>query len=249
MLDKVYKEKIFNEEMNNIIRKISEKNFDESVHNEILKFSKGVFENRYLLEAKKQKDKWSIKTSAEFSNYLVRKCLENESGKIKITGVAVSTFDLASEMKFPVENVKKYMGIQQAIINTEISPEEIIRLVNKYPRVHFGLSFKTNNSELKIKAKAPKSGKPGKKGDDEAPKADFCSLKTSDREIMKDLFFDLHDFSEVKIKHTIIIEKIEIPKGETNPIKMRENSIREGKVIRKIIVDERKSEKEYEFRA
>ena len=58
------------------------------------------------------------------------------------------------------------------------------------------LLFKTNNSELKIKGKAPKSGKPGKKGDDEAPKADFCSLKTSDREIMKDLFFDLHDFSE-----------------------------------------------------
>mgnify|MGYP001578492134 FL=1 len=234
--------------MNNIIRKISEKNFDESVHNEILKFSKGVFENRYLIEAKKQKDKFSIKTSAEFSNYLVRKCLENESEKIKIMGIIVSTFDLVTEMKFPVENVKKYMGIQQAIINTEVSPEEIIGLMNKYPRVHFGLSFKTKDFELKIKAKAPKSGKPGKKGDEEGPKADFCSLKTSDREIIKDLFFEMDDFKEVKINHTIVIEKIEIPKGESNPIKMRENSIREGKIIRKIDVDGKKSEKEFYLR-
>ncbi len=235
--------------MENIIRKISEKRFDNSVHDDLVRFSKGIFDNRYLLEAKKQKDKWSIKTSAEFSNFLVRRCLEKNPRSIDIKGVIVSTFDLASEMKFPVENVKKYMGIQQAIINTTANASDIIELMEKYPRVHFGLSFILEGYELKIKAKAPKSGKPGKKGEDEAPKADFCSLKTSDKEIIKDLFFDLHDFSEVKINHTIIIEKIEIPKGETNPIKMRENSIREGKIIRKIDVDGKKSEKEYEFRA
>ena len=60
--------------MSSVLKKIFSEQSDEEVHNEFIKFGKGVFENRYLLEAKKQKDKWAIKTSAEFSNFLVRSC-------------------------------------------------------------------------------------------------------------------------------------------------------------------------------
>jgi hypothetical protein len=118
----------------------------------------------------------------------------------------------------------------------------------KYPRVHFGLSFKTENSELKIKAKAPKSGKPSSKGN-EGPKADFCNLKTNDNELVDEVFFDCKDFKEIKLNHTIQIDSITIPEDAKTPEEMREKAIRKGKVIRKIDKDGVKEEKEAEFEA
>ena len=138
------------------------------------------------------------------------------------------------------------MGIKQFLIDGLIRGEKIISLMNKYPKVFFALSFKISDYELKIKAKAPKSGKPGAKGED-GPKADFCSLKTTDFSLVKDLFFDFPDFKEISINHTIEINSIEVPSGNMAPEEMREKSIRLGKVIRKIKVDgvEKRSEKEF----
>lgn len=80
------------------------------------------------------------------------------------------------------------------------------------------------------------SGKPGSKKEG-GPKADFCSLKTVDDEIIADLFFDISDFKEVKIIYTVQIYSIEIPREITDPKETREKSIRKGKIIRKIAVD------------
>ena len=62
---------------------------------------------------------------------------------------------------------------------------EIIDLLNKFPKAFFALSFETEDeTKLKIKAKAPKSGKPGTKGE-EVPKPDFCKLITKDKKIVE----------------------------------------------------------------
>jgi hypothetical protein len=190
--------------MSGVLKKIFSGKSDEEVHLEFIKYGKGVFENKYVVKAKKQKDKWSIKTSAEFANFFVRRCLEKTSEEIDVKGVIVSTFDLTAEMDFEVEKVKKFMGIQQAVINTKISPEKILKLMDKYPRVFFALSFKTPGYELKIKPKSPKSAKPSSKGE-KGPKANFCSLKTDDKDIVDDVLFDFPSFKEIEINHTMVL--------------------------------------------
>ena len=234
--------------MESVIQKIANKNFDEEVHNEFTKFSRGIFQNRYLIEAKRQKDKWSIKTSSEFANFLVKSLLEKESIDLPIKGIIVSTLDITSGSGIPVENIKKYIGIQQAVINTTISPKRVLDLMNKYPKGFFALSFKTQDSELKIKEKAPKSGKPASKGDD-GPKADFCALKTTNEHLVRSLLFDCPPAIETKIVHTLEITDIKIPKGISDPKELREKAVRKGRLIGYINADGKKIEKSYDFEA
>ena len=235
--------------MKNTIRKIFFDEIDEKVHDEFVKYSRGVFNNRYLIESKKQPEKWSIKTSSEFANYFVKIGLEKASGKIRVVGAIISTLDLSKDLDFEIEDIKGYMGIKQNIVNSEVEANKILALINKYPKVFFALSFSLPNFELKIKAKAPKSGKPGKNGDDENPKVDFCTLKTNDKNIIDDLFFDFPEFKEISIKHTVEIKDIEIPKGEKDPSKIRENAKRKGVLKRIIRVDGRQEIKQKEFTA
>lgn len=222
---------------------------DENVHSDFIKFSRGVFENRYLIEGKKQKDKWALKTSAEFANFFVKRCLEKARGEIAVSGAIILTKDIRSEFKFPIENVKSYMGIKQFLINSKIDAGKILEIMKKYPRAFYALSFSSADCELKIKAKPPKSGKPGSKskGENGEPKADFCSLKTSDFEIVKDLVFDFPSFNEIKIKHTIEIRDIELPKNAKTPEETREMAIRKGIIKRFIDVDGKKEVKEIKF--
>ena len=232
--------------MKNIINKIFSEQIDEEVHSEFIKFSRGIFENRYLLEGRKQPEKWSIKSSSEFANYFVRRGLENTPGRIKITGAIISTLDLTKDIVFKIEETKRYMGIKQLIINSEIDAKEIINLMNKYPRVFFALSFSIQGYELRIKAKAPKSGKPGTKSEGE-PKTNFCFLKTTDNSLVEDLFFDSLGFKEIAIKHTLEVKDIEISENEKDPVKMRERAIRKGVLVRKITVDDKTERKEFPF--
>lgn len=234
--------------MKSVIYKIFSGEVDEEVHGEFIKFSRGVFDNRYLVEGKRQANKWAIKTSNEFANFFVRKVLEDASGEIKIKGIIVSTSDLEGDCEFEVDNVKKYMGIKQLVVDCATTPEKILDLMDKHPRAFYALSFSTGDYDLKVKAKPPKSAKPGTKTkDDEGPKADFCSLKTANKEIVDDLFFDVADFKEAKINHTVEIKEIEIPKDAKTPEEMREKAVRKGVIKRFLNVDGEKSEKEKEF--
>src|SRR3989344_2837867 len=112
--------------MENAIRKIFFGKIDEEVHSDFLKFSRGVFENRYLLEGKRQKDKWSVKTSSEFANFLVQRCLEKVKGNAAVKGIIVTTLKIENELGFPIANVKKYQGINQFVIDCEIDSEKIL---------------------------------------------------------------------------------------------------------------------------
>lgn len=226
-----------------VIQKIFSGKRDEEIHSDFVKFSKGVFNDKYLVEAKKQKGRWNIKTGSEFANFLVRKCLEKTNGEIDIKGVIVATFHIKDDVDFPIEKLKQFMGIKQSVINSRISVDKILKLMQKYPRAFFALSFSTPDADLKIKAKAPKSAKPvtaGKK----AVKVNFCSIKTSDPEIIYDLLFDCKNEDEVAIKHTIQINEIILPKDAKTPEEMRERAIRKGKIIRIIKTGEKEAEKE-----
>src|SRR3989344_3361200 len=192
----------------NFIKKIFDDKIDNCVHLQFQKFSRGEFRNRALIEAKNSNGKFTIKTSAEFANELVRDSAEKlGSQKTKITGAIISTADLKNELNF--KNIKQFHGVKRYLIENEMSGNEIIRLLDKFPKNFFALSFSVGDSVLKIKPKAPKSGKHGK--ETEEIKVDFCSLKTFDSEIGKNFVFEKPDFKRAEIRHTFLIEKIEIP--------------------------------------
>jgi len=241
----VYKRTNFlmiNLNMENIIKRIFSGKSDAAVHSEFIKFSKGTFTNKYLIDAKKQKDKWSIKTSAEFANFLVRSCLEKVKGEIAVKGVIISTFRIENA-EFPIAEIKNAMGTKKAVIDTTTSPEKIIKLMDQYPRIFYALSFSNSDFDLKIKAKAAKSAKPSTTGDKEV-KAEFCSLKTNNLDLVKDLLFDCENEPFVSIKHTLQIDQVTFPKNEKDPVQVREKSVRKGKIIRIITTGEEETKKE-----
>lgn len=218
---------------------------EEEIHNEFIKFSRGEFNSKYLIQAKKQKDKWVIKTGPEFVNAVVKLCLDKAPEKIKMTGVIVSTMKIEASF---IKGIKQFMGIKQHKVDGEMDKKDLLEMMQKNPRVFYALSFSTPSCELKVKAKAPKSAKPSTSGDKEKV-ADFVSLKTTDEDIVKELFFDYPNFQEIAIRHTLKITDTIYPKDFKNmkPEEVREKSKRKGIVVRNVEVDGQKKTSEASF--
>lgn len=236
----------------NFVKKIADKNFDEQVHLQFQKFSRGQFPNRALIDAKNSNGNYTIKTSAEFANELVRVVAEKLGpNKTKVTGAIVSTSDLKENLKY--KEIKQFQGVKRYMIDSEMTGEDLIDLLNKFPKTFFALSFSVpkDNTSLKIKPKAPKSGKP-KTNEDERPKADFCTLKTTDKKLAEEFIFEKTGFKKAQISHDFLINDIEIPeelKGSDDFAKMREMSKRVGKIIRKAMIDDAEKISELDFEA
>jgi len=227
----------------NFIKKIFDGAVDESVHLQFQKFSKGEFRNRALIEAKKTGKGYTIKTSVEFANGLVRAVAEKlGEGSVRVTGAIVSTQDLTGELEF--KEKKQFQGVKRYLINTEMSGIEIIGLLEKFPKNFFALTFEVGDMKLKIKPKAPKSGKPGKDG---LPVADFCNLKTSDKSIVGSFVFETGNFKEARINHTFFIDEIIMPNDEEDFAKIREMAKRKGRVVRTAMIDGVEMKKEFNF--
>jgi len=231
----------------NFIKRVFNNEINEEVHLQFQKFSRGEFTNRAVIKVKKVKNIYTITTTAEFANELVRVVAEKLGDeKAKITGAVISTIDLGSEINFQTR--KQFMGIKQYGINREMSGNEIKNLIDKLPKAFFALTFNSEKGDiLKIKAKAPKSAKPKTK--DEAPKPDFCKLVTSDEKIVKDFVWEKSDFKDALIAHDFIITEIIAPRDEKDFAKMREMAKRKGKIIRRAEIDGVKKVEEKEFEA
>ena len=92
------------------IKKIFEDKIDNFVHLQFQKFSKGEFTNRALIRAKCSGSKYTIFTSAEFANGLVRTIAEKLGNeKTKVTGAIISTNDLKNEIEF--KEIKQFQGV------------------------------------------------------------------------------------------------------------------------------------------
>lgn len=233
-----------------VIKKIFDGVFDNEVHVAFLKFGRGNYRDKYLIEGKKQAKNWAIKTGAEYANFLVRKCLEGVGENVKMKGVIVSTLDLRDEIEFDLKKVSNFQGVRKHVVDGEVSKENVLALMEKYPKAFFALSFKNDDFDLKIKAKAPTSGKPGKEKEG-GPQADFCSLKTTDKGIVDGLFFDIVDFEKVRVKHEIEVTDIIYPADMANlkPAEIRELAKRKGVLKRIADVDGDVRESETEFTA
>lgn len=234
----------------NFIKKIFDKRVDKEVHLQFQKFSKGEFTNRALINAKNSSGKYTIKTGAEFANDLVRIMAKKLGDRTtQITGAVVSTSDLKDKLDF--KEIKQFQGVKKYLIDKEMSGKDILKLLEDFPKTFFALTFNVEEEKLKIKPKAPKSGKPGKK-DKEGPKAEFCSLKTTDKAIADSFIFEKPDFKLAEINHTFLIKDIVVPedlKSSKDFAKIREESKRKGKIIRKAKIDEQDMTQEFELEA
>ena len=240
----------------NFLKKVWDDNIDDIVHLQFQKFSKGEFKNKALISASASKDSYKILTTYEYANEFVRALAEKLGDKkAKVTGIIVSTLNLKENPEFHKIlahcEVKQFMGVKQFKISQEFTGKEITDLLDKFPKAFFALSFSVGEEILKIKPKAPKSGKPGSKGE-EVPKIDFCSLKTTDKKIAESFIFENPEFKEAKISHDFLIERIEIPeelKNSEDFALVREKSKRVGKILRKAEIDGKKIIEELELRA
>ena len=236
--------------MTNFIKKIFDKKSDHLVHLQFQKFSRGEFRNKAELFAKNSNGKYSVYATADFANDLVRDMAEKlGSNKTEVTGAVVSTSDMTGKIKFKTK--KQFQGVKNYAIEGEMSGHEIIKLLDEFPKTFFALSFKTADSEIKIKPKAPKSPKssPPKEGE-EKKKPDFCKLTTTDKKMASEFVFEKHDFKTAEITHTYFIESIKVPehlKNEKDFAKVREGSLRVGKIVRDATIDGEKRKTESEF--
>ena len=218
----------------NFIKKVFGEEVDEEVHLQFQKFSRGEFTNRAVIKAKRVKNNYTISTTAEFANELVRIVAEKLGDeKTHVTGAIISTLNLDKELDF--KSKKQFMGIKQYIIDKHMSGHEIVNLVNKLPKVFFALSFSGKGDVLKIKPKVPKSAKPKTK--EEALKPDFCKLTTSDEKIAKDFIWEKSDFKDAEISHDFIIKELIVLKDEKDFAVAREIAKRKGIIIRRATID------------
>ena len=216
---------------------------DELVHGQFQKFSRGIFKNRALIKSSKSAKGFSLATSSEYANELVR-TLASKLGdkKAQVTGVVVSTLDLKN--KLPYKDIRQFMGIKQYVIEGEMSGNEIIKLQDNAPDAFFALSLSFGDMELKIKPKAPKSAKPSTS--EKGPKIDFCKLKTTDSNIIEHFVIE-KGWKSLEVNHTYVIDDIILPSGISDPNEIRRLAKRKGKIVRKAIIDGREVGSEKDF--
>jgi len=238
----------------NFIKKIFSEKVDDAVHLQFQKFGKGEFKNKAIISARNSKEKFTISTGPEFANEIVRMLAEKlEDNETKVTGAIITTIDLTGQLDFKTK--KQFQGVKNYGIEGIFSGKKIIEFLNRFPRAFFALSFEVQGKGLsvKIKPKSPRSTKPKTKED--APKADFCKITSKnqgispeDNWLLNDFIFETASFKQAEVKHEFIITDLIIQKDEKDYLKIREEAIRKGKIIRTAIIDGKEIKTEKEFK-
>jgi len=233
------------------INKIFDDEVDDLAHIQFIKYSRGEFKYKAMVAVKAQaKGIFKVGTTAEYGNELVRYLAEKVGdSQVKVSGVIMTTQNLDGE--FDYDDKKNALGVKKYVLDREMTGSKILELLDKFPKCFFGLSMKVGDTDLKIKPKSPKSPKPGNKADSEI-KIDFCKLKTDDKDLVNGLLFDVKDFKQVRISHTLMIEEIVVSdelksEADGDYAKIKEMAKRKGRIVRELTVDgvEKKVEKEF----
>ncbi len=223
------------------IKKIFDNQADESVHKQFVRFGKGIFENRAVVNARKNSI-IKIGTSFEYTNDLVLFC-SSLAKELSVSGIIFSREDISSIID---EEGRKKAGLFSYEIAKKLDNEKIKEIAAKaYAML---LDCEAEGISLKIKKKLPKPGKGGKAKQDEK----FCILQLDKKfwaSIKEEFFFDIENFKKANIKHGFLIEEIIMPEGEKDFEKIRLMAKRKGKIIRHILVDGKSLEKEKSFEA
>ncbi len=215
--------------MNSFLRDAVEGKKGQEVKRYFLRFGKGQYNRRFRISFQKGKQ-IKIRASYEFANDFVNFIRENKD--VKFSGKVMS-----------LDKIEGKTGRKKGASYTyEITESSIDEFENVY---YYLLNANAGDIVLKIKKSLPKPGKEEDKIDDK-----FCSLDLDLKywEKVKEMFFwDVSDCKKANVEHDIIVEDVELPKGEENPTKIRELAVRKGKIVRRIECDGKQSEKEYKL--
>jgi hypothetical protein len=228
------------------IKKIFDGEVDESVHKYFIRFGKGEYRGRFPLSLWKAK-KIKVKSGFEFANDLVILCAS--LGNCKVSGIVLSKEDISkvmSENNIQGNSETKKGGLyyQNNLESQELSSDQLMNLEKES---YFTLlDIEGEGFKLKMKKKLPKPGKSEDKIDDK-----FCQFEAEEKYYskIKDNFFWDVEGKKISISHNVFVDEIIRPEGETDFAKIRENSKRKGKIVRKIVIDGSEGEKDVEFEA
>lgn len=233
--------------MISFLRRVCEGNKDEDSHRYFVRFGKGRFEKKFMTKMNVGK-KIKLKASFELANDFVKFAAEINGGKT--SGVVFSKKqinDIMSKNNIQGNSERKNGGLfyKNNIAEQELSREQILMLVeNSYFSL---LEIENNEFFLKIKKALPKPGKGAEKVDD-----GFCVMELDLKylpQIKETFFWDMPDAKKIQIEHILEINEIILPENEKDPVKLRENAIRKGKLIRKAVIDGNEIVKGYEIEA
>ncbi len=232
--------------MTNFIKKIFDGKNDESVHSKFIRFGKGDYRGRFLISLNRG-SKIKIKTSFEFANDLASIC--SKFGDCKVSGIVLSKEDISNIMsqnniEGNSETKKGGLYYQNNISSQELKGKQLEILEKaSYSAM---LDVEGDGFSLKTKKKLPKPGKDEKKIDDK-----FCQMEIDVKYlglIREDFFWDMPEAKKISVSHQVIINQIEISKGEKDFAKARESAKRIGKIIRIANVDGKEIRKEIMLR-
>ena len=217
--------------MESFIKKILEGKNSPETHRYFIRFGKGNYNRRFLISVDRGK-KIKIRASFELANDLVT--LVNEIKDVKFSGKVLM------KDKIQGKEGKKKAGV----FLYEIEESKIEEYENAY---YYLLNVNDSEIELKIKKALPKPGKNEEKIDDK-----FCSLDLDLKfwpKVKEVFFWDVPECKKAVIEHDLIITDIKLPEGEKDPVKIRENALRKGKIVRRMKIDGNDIKEEYSIAA
>lgn len=211
------------------MKKVLEKRTDEGSHRYFVRFGKGNYNRRFILTLSRGK-KIKLKGSFEWASDFARFAQEN--------GVQLFSGKVLSKAVIPGKPGKKKAGV----VVYEITNESL----KDYPGAYsYLLDADSLGIILKSKKALPKPGKDEEKIDD-----GFCSLEIEEKywpKLKEAFVWDVPDCKKAVIEHDLQITEIELPKGEKDPVKIRENAVRKGKLVKRMNIDGVDSSKTYDL--
>lgn len=236
----------------NFIKNAIDGKLDELVHKQFRRFGKGVFTKKAMVQVKKSKDGFQIKTTFEYLDGILLYFAEHSKGDAEVSGTIQGASDLeAKAKKFGLTGEKKnIMGVKKLKLNAgKINVSRLKDMLNEFKDEFLLLSVKGHDFELISKEGLPKPGKADK--EDAKDKIDFCKLIVKDGGLAKELLFDVDkDFKLAIARHVFEINDFEIPKQyENDDALARMHGLRKGVIKRELEIDGIKSSRDYEFKA
>jgi len=220
------------------IKKLFQKEVDDAVHKQFVRFSKGVFENKAVINVKRNGN-IKISSTYELANELLL-IAASLTPKLHVTGLVLS--------KTAIDGLK---GSQKSRLfnynlDEEIDSKKIADIVsNSFFSL---LDCSANGIELKVKKKLPR---PSSKGINKVNDK-FCVMILDIKywpKIKDEFLFDLPDGKKYRMIHKYEIKDIVLPKGEKDFEKIRIMAKKKGKLTRASEVDGKQSVQEIDLEA
>jgi hypothetical protein len=221
------------------IKKLFEKENDESVHRQFIRFSKGKFENKAVLNVKRN---GNIKISGtyEIATDMIS-LISMLAPMIKVSGTVISREKIQG---FPEGKEKK--GVIHYEINETIDSKRLSEIAFK--SMYCLLDCEAAGIEMKTKKTVPR---PNPKATDKVKDKFFTAVLDIKfwNQIRNEFLFNLPEGKKFRLLHNYDINQVILPKNEKDYEKIRIIAKKKGRLTRNVEIDGKNVVQETEFEA